>query len=264
MGRTPSQPKQSSNAKRTKRRALNAGTVASNSDSKVARIPVKSRAKEPTDPTSSSSYHHENLADQLLDAALEIVKLKGAHAVSLREVARYAGVSHMAPYRHFKDKEALLAGVAERGFRQLTSMLESAFDELEAQSSFEKAFEAMGDRYIQFVMTNKETAQIMFGGFVEDLKCYPSAHEAGDGAFEQLLRMIRLGQSKGHFDASMDVEGLGVMIWSQVHGFSMLLAENQFGFLDVGQRDAFLVEMQKLITFTFMRGLAPRVPSVLG
>jgi AcrR family transcriptional regulator len=207
---------------------------------------------------SQLTYHHENLADQLLDAALEIVRTKGAHAVSLREVARRAGVSHMAPYRHFKDKEALLAGVAERGFRKLTAILETAFDDQNAELKFDRAFHFLGEQYVQFVLTNKETAQIMFGGFVDDLKCYPAAHEAGDRAFDQLLRMIRIGQAQGYFDASIDAEGLGVMIWSQVHGFSMLLAENQFGFLDVAQREVFLSEMQKLMTYTFMRGLAPQ------
>lgn len=210
----------------------------------------------------SEAYHRENLADQLLDAALEIVKLKGAHAVSLREVARRSGVSHMAPYRHFKDKEALLAGVAERGFRKLTAMLDMAFQADRPQSdgmkkAFEKTFHCLGQQYVQFILTNKETAQIMFGGFVNDMSRYQSAHEAGDMAFNQLLRIIRIGQEQGQFDRSIDADALGVMIWSQVHGFAMLLAENQFGFLDVAQRDIFLKDMQMLMTSTLLRGLSP-------
>jgi AcrR family transcriptional regulator len=235
-----------------------AKTTVSSSSSRSLTTPAKAKSdgSQRLLADGLDAYHHHGLSEALLNAALEIVREKGAHAVSLREVARRTGVSHMAPYRHFKDKEALLAGVAERGFRQLTATLEAAFgSEYEGVAQFPRAFQRLGEGYIEFVLKNKETAQIMFGGFVDDLKCFPQAHEAGDLAFEQLLRMIRRGQVEGHFDASIDSEALGVMIWSQVHGFSMLLAENQFGFLDVSQRSVFLTEMQKLMTQTMMRGL---------
>src|SRR5262245_40005842 len=73
-------------------------------------------------------YHHGDLRRALLEAALELIRAEGQAVLTLREVARRAGVTHAAPYRHFKNKEALLAAVAEEGFRDMTQRMR---DEME-------------------------------------------------------------------------------------------------------------------------------------
>ena len=71
-------------------------------------------------------YHHVNLKQSLLDAAVALIGEVGPQAFTLREVARRAGVSHNAPYRHFRDKDDLLAEVAAQGFDQLTESMKEA------------------------------------------------------------------------------------------------------------------------------------------
>src|SRR5471030_342381 len=87
---------------------------------------------------SGRSYHHGDLKEALLKASLELVREKGPHGFTLAEVCRKAGVSVAAPYRHYRDREALLAVIAESGFElQLTVMAQSVAD------SHDKTFEAL-------------------------------------------------------------------------------------------------------------------------
>jgi AcrR family transcriptional regulator len=200
------------------------------------------------------SYHHENLRDRLLDEAIEIARKSGAHSLSLREVARRAGVSHMAPYRHFKDKEALLAAIAERGFNRLSGKMSAV---AKPGLSFPEIFEQMGHAYVQFILDSPDTARIMFGGFIGEMGEHTACHQAGMSAFGQLLQFIRTGQDLGYFDKKHDVEAMGAMIWSQVHGFAMLLAENQFDITSIAARDSFREQINSMVTSVFLKGLKP-------
>ena len=82
----------------------------------------KGRAKRPA----RRGYHHGNLRRALLDAAIALIQSEGADALTLRAAARAAGVSQAAPYRHFTDKDELLAAVAEEGFRLMTAGMRAA------------------------------------------------------------------------------------------------------------------------------------------
>ena len=74
----------------------------------------------------TDTYHHGNLRNALIVASMAILAEEGAAALTLRKAARKAGVSHAAPYRHFADKDALLAAIAEEGFQRLSAMIETA------------------------------------------------------------------------------------------------------------------------------------------
>ena len=86
----------------------------------------KSSGRAKWKPPKKGTYHHGNLRRVLLDSALAMVEKEGPHGVSLRAVARLAGVSPAAPYRHFSGKEGLLAAAAEEGFRALEQKMDSA------------------------------------------------------------------------------------------------------------------------------------------
>src|SRR6266852_9798457 len=99
------------------------------------------------------AYHHGNLREALLQGAVRVIAELGPTAFTLREVARRAGVSHNAPYRHFRDKDALLAAVATQGFRELTqAMVEAAGQRPDALDRLKRA----GLGYVTFALRRPE------------------------------------------------------------------------------------------------------------
>src|SRR5690348_15474902 len=104
------------------------------------------------------SYHHGDLRQALLDAALELLEKQGPEALVLREVARRAGVSHNAPYRHFASREELLAGLAARGFGEFGKRVQSA------QGGGKGT--GMGEAYVGFALEHPQLFRLMFGGVV--------------------------------------------------------------------------------------------------
>jgi AcrR family transcriptional regulator len=97
-----------------------------------------------------STYHHGELRPALLRAAAKILEKEGCDAISLRDLARRAGVSHNAPYRHFADRQALLAAVAEEGFALLAAALEG------------KSWREQATAYLRFALANPERFRLMF------------------------------------------------------------------------------------------------------
>lgn len=175
------------------------------------------RAKKPT----KHAYHHGDLRRALLDAGLRILADEGAHALTLREVARRVGVTQAAPYHHFADKEALLAALAEEGFLGLSEAMERARDAAGKKAS--ARLRAMGEAYVHFAVAHAEHFRIMFVHLV-DIPRYPSLHEAADRAFRGLMDGILSGQAAGVVRAGDPFE-LSVLAWSTVHGLAMLWIE---------------------------------------
>ncbi len=182
-----------------------------------------------------NSYHHDNLRGALIAEALGFLKNGRAEDLSLRDLARKIGVSHMAPYRHFQTKEDLLAAIIEDGFNKLSEK----FELLKAQGvqefssiNFELAFRNQGKAYIQFVLDNPDQARLMFSGLLCDPHKHLAAHEAGQKTFLKLVDLIRLGQMSGYIKKEDDPHFLGLVIWSAVHGSAMLMIENQFSMIE--------------------------------
>ena len=94
------------------------------------------------------SYHHGNLREALVDAALDLIAEKGPAGFTFAEAARQAGVSPAAPYRHFRDRDALMADVARRGFERFEKQLAAAWDE--GRPNLRQAFERVGKAYLAF------------------------------------------------------------------------------------------------------------------
>ena len=105
------------------------------------------------------SYHHGNLKQALLEASLDLIRKAGPGAFTLREVARRAGVSHNAPYRHFRDKEELLAALAAEGFDRLTAAMTKA---AESASGALERFRSSGRGYVEFALRYPQHFAVMF------------------------------------------------------------------------------------------------------
>ena len=135
------------------------------------------------DKESPRGYHHGNLKEALLRAALELIAQKGPAGFTFAEAARWAGVSPAAPYRHFRDRDELLASVALRGFRQFEQALARAWDEGRPDVFF--ALDRLGRAYLDFARSEPAYYSAMFEGGVP-LADNPELRDAGDRAFAVL------------------------------------------------------------------------------
>jgi AcrR family transcriptional regulator len=160
-------------------------------------------------------YHHGNLRDALVNAALEILKTQGAEALSLRALAKATGVTQAAPYSHFRDKDELLAAIAEMGFQSLAlAMAENAAGLKVPQERVEKLVSS----YIRFASENKALFRLMFGRELADMKKFPTlAMTAGKS-----YALISAALSARTSDA-VDTRFLTVAVWSLCQGLADLI-----------------------------------------
>lgn len=161
-------------------------------------------------------YHHGNLPAALIAAGLKLIEKKGVRALTLREIGARVGVSRMAAYRHFADKEDLLAAIREAGFEQFGKVLEQARSK--AAKNFAARFKAMALAYVRFAAEHPAHFEVMFAWNPHRL-APPSP--AGARAFGILEQTIREGQEAGDVRPG-DSVALARLAWAQVHGISML------------------------------------------
>jgi len=157
------------------------------------------------------SYHHGDLRHALIAAARRILEERGSSAVSLREVARTAGVSHNAPYRHFPTREAMLAAVAMEGFAELAQALRGA----QAAGSLR----AMGQAYVDFALANRGLFRLMFGEEIRK-SGHPALMETAQAALSLLNTAIA---PSGRWPE----RAATVAAWSLVHGLAQLILDGQ-------------------------------------
>jgi len=165
------------------------------------------------------------LREQVVAASLTLIEEQGIAALSLREVARRAGVSHQAPYHHFGSKDALVAELVGRGFTRLSEMLESAE---RTRGTPARRLRLAARAYVDFALANPAAFRIMFRPELADLSACPSAGAAGSRAYSVLLRLVdqnfrgpRVGPDR--------LEAITTMHWSMVHGLSTLLLDGSLG-----------------------------------
>ena len=163
-------------------------------------------------------YHHGDLKNALIQAATTVLAEKGAAALSLREVAKVAGVSHAAPYRHFRDKAALLRVLAQGGFERLTAAINTAAEN-SPHNPEQKLIEA-GVAYVRNALQHPEITKLMFAGTIEPQqdRAYLAASAA---SYEALLDIIREGIEQGSF-RQQPPQQLVLVAWASMHGLAML------------------------------------------
>ena len=171
-----------------------------------------------------NTYHHGDLKNALIQAGIEILSVDGIKGLSLRKVAKHAGVSHSAPYAHFTDKQALIAAISTEGFKQLHSQIESvkkSYGEESGALLIETAW-----AYVQFALNEPDRFKLMFSSALEKEKEYPDFVEISQNNFRQLVEIVeRCQQSNILKDGDSDLIALSV--WGTVHGFVSLLLEGQ-------------------------------------
>src|SRR4051794_1481184 len=169
-----------------------------------------------------ANYHHGNLRLTLIQTGLDLIAEQGARALTLRELGKRAGVSRMAPYRHFRDRAALLQAIRNAGFALFADSLEQAHRG--AKNDFTSRMRALSVAYVQFARENPAYFEVMFSPGQDDSE-QPS--EPGERAFEVLHQTIREGQQTGEVRAG-NSGLLACAAWSIVHGISTLGLEQHF------------------------------------
>ena len=198
-------------------------------------------------------YHHGDLHRALLDAALVVLSEEGASALTLREVARRAGVTHAAPYRHFADKQALLAAVAEEGFRMLTA--EMGKGAASHRDDPARALQEIGTAYVRFATSKRAHFQVMFGNHVDWSCKHLQLEESADTAFGVLISQVQACQAAGLI-RSGDPLVPALCAWSMVHGLSELIANGQFNALELAVPP--VEQLMGIMNVMLIEGARPR------
>ena len=163
-----------------------------------------------------TTYHHGNLREALLEAALRLIAEVGPEGFTLREVARRAGVSHNAPYRHFRDREEVLAAVAAEGFRELDLAMRGAAYGEDPLKRLKRA----GLAYVEFALRRPEHFAVMFDAPVSKDRSGESTR-ASEEAFGTLMNLVKSCQENGRLGSGNTMD-LALLAWTMVHGIAKL------------------------------------------
>jgi AcrR family transcriptional regulator len=171
----------------------------------------------------AGQYHHGDLRRALIDQALRTIDAHGVDGLTLREAGRALGVSRTALYRHFADKQALVAAVAREGFRTFRLALVDAW---QRHGRGRAGFEAMGAAYLRFAVSHPSHYRVMFGRFDESCARDAELIDEAQGAFRALVDALVEGQREGWVRKD-DPEMLARFVWSITHGIAMLVIDGQ-------------------------------------
>jgi len=200
------------------------------------------------------NYHHGDLQESLIRSGMEILSEQGIDALTLRETARRAGVSHSAPYRHFRSKEELIGAIAAEGFRMLTLALTGAVEK--GRGDFREELRLSGHAYVDFALSHPEHLKLMFSArrFDFGANCIHGMEDLE--AFSQIKGVFSRGLESGVIVSQQPAEALALLVWSQVHGLSHILIEQQIppNTLPIDSVFSLIDEQVAIIC----RGLGPR------
>jgi len=216
---------------------------------------------------SRARYHHGDLRNALLEAALALVSKRGVETFSLREAARAVGVSPAAAYRHFEDKAALLAALAAEGMGRLALAMEGAMARAAgAPGSAQRAtaeFTGLGAAYVEFAVANPARFRVMFGPWCDHpelCQIPPEAAPSGRDPYQILVDALD-GLVRAGVIGLAARAGAEIAAWSSVHGLATLLVEGSLK-LSAQERAGALLRIQR--TLLLGLGAAPAGLSARG
>jgi AcrR family transcriptional regulator len=172
--------------------------------------------------TNTSSYHHGNLRQELMELAGKHLTEGGIGELSLRALAREIGVSQTAPYRHFKDKNALLAALATEGFNRFFELCRPSEEEPRADISLLM----FGLSYVQFAKEHTEMFHLMFGPVLQPRNQYPELFAAGREAIYKVRAGVERGFKTELLRQLDDVSSMAHTVWAAVHGVATLMLDH--------------------------------------
>jgi AcrR family transcriptional regulator len=194
-------------------------------------------------------YHHGNLKEALIKAALDLIAQKGPAGFTFAEAARWAGVSPAAPYRHFRDRDDLLIDVARRGFDLFAQALARAWDDGRPEAF--AAFERVGRAYLAFARAEPAYYSAMFEAGIP-LDASPELREAGDSAFAVLRSAAEQLIARLPADRRPPALMMALHIWSLAHGIASLFGRGDAGRRTLPMSPEELLEAGVLV---YLRGL---------
>jgi AcrR family transcriptional regulator len=200
-------------------------------------------------PGGRRGYHHGNLREALISAALDLIAQKGPAGFTFAEAARAAGVSPAAPYRHFRDRDALMADVARRGFERFEQSLTSAWDE--GRPSPLAALERMGRAYLAFARDEPAYFSAMFESGIP-IGDHRELQDAGDRAFAVLRGACEAVVAAVPAGERPPAMMMALHIWSLSHGIASLFARG-----DAARRSLPMApeELLEAATLIYLQGL---------
>jgi AcrR family transcriptional regulator len=208
-------------------------------------------------PGGPRAYHHGNLREALIRAALELIAEKGPAGFTFAEAARRAGVSPAAPYRHFRDRDELMASVALRGFEQFEVALTRAWND--GRPDVFAALDRLGNAYLAFARTEQAYYSAMFeAGIPSDTN--PELRQAGDRAFAVLRGAAERLCAEMPPQIRPPALMLALHIWAMSHGVASL-----FGRGDAAQRPLPMSaeELLEAAVLVYLRGLGVPYPETV-
>lgn len=195
------------------------------------------------------SYHHGNLKEALVRAALELIAEKGPAGFTFADAARWAGVSAAAPYRHYRDRDELLSDVARRGFEEFEQRLSRAWDE--GRPNPNAAFERLGKAYLAFAREEPAFYSAMFEAGIP-LDATPELRSAGDRAFGVLRKACEILVTGLPAPQRPPALMMALHIWSMSHGIASLFARGEASQRKLPMSAEDLLEAETLI---YLKGL---------
>ena len=197
-----------------------------------------------------TTYHHGDLREALIAETMVMLGETGAEGLSLRRLAARLGVSHNAPYMHFPNREALLAAVAEQGFKDFSAHITSVKSPPDADwtTRFIHACQA----YVRFGLKHPELLELMF--MQHDSEAYPDMHTESMSAFHLLENAVAQGQAEGAI-APGDSRFYASTIWSLIHGITVLTARRDTLPTPYGKRA--VDDLVERMLLQLLHGIAP-------
>lgn len=205
----------------------------------------------------AGTYHHGDLRQALVAAALRALEHQRAEDLSLRALGRELGVSPRAPYRHFETKEELLAAVAVEGFRAFGELLTPRVAAAGADPI--ARLRAIAEAYVVFAVERPAAFRVMYAPYATVKESAPDLLRARAEGHRATMDSIAEGQAAGILRGG-DPMQLALVLWSSMHGLAVLLTQGQLGRYDKPVEAAQLAD---LVSGLLMEGLQPRPAELL-